>query len=224
MRRNPLIFVKYYFGLAKRSRHPIILIITLSSAFIFSVQEVFDLPLSRLFGAIPARLDYAYSQLWIEGITLGNSFIFLTLFIPMFLHGSPEHLVSNLVFLWIFGSLCDRVLGKWWTLSAFFFCGAFGFIVQTLLNPASLVPIIGASGAICGLEGVYFGLLLRWPLPSANVWPLSGPISPVRLGIIAIAGISCLAVRPECRRLRSGPDRPGPTRRPAELPALRWSR
>jgi membrane associated rhomboid family serine protease len=50
------------------------------------------------------------------------------------------------------------------------------------------VPTIGASGAICGFEGVYLGLALRWRLPWAEVWPLAHPVPPMQLGVFALVG------------------------------------
>jgi membrane associated rhomboid family serine protease len=67
-------------------------------------------------------------------------------------------------------------------------CGVTGNIFQILLEPESSVPIIGASGAICGLEGVYLGLAIRWRLPWPSVWPLAYPIAPFQLAAFAVIG------------------------------------
>ncbi len=60
---------------------------------------------------------------------------------------------------------------------------------QAWLKPQSSRPIIGASGAVCGFEGIYLGLILRWKLPWPDVWPLAHPIPPIRLAAFAILGV-----------------------------------
>ena len=112
-----------------------------------------------------------------------------TLLTALFLHGDIEHLLYNMVFLWAFGSLTSGHLGKWWALGLFFVCGACGNMVQTCMNPNSPIPIIGASGAICGFEGIYLGLAMRWQLPWPDVWPLAHPIPPMQLVAFAVIGV-----------------------------------
>jgi membrane associated rhomboid family serine protease len=45
--------------------------------------------------------------------------------------------------------------------------------------------MVGASGAIAGLEGAYFTLVVRWEVPHATVWPLDGPVPAGRLALLA---------------------------------------
>ena len=111
------------------------------------------------------------------------------LFTPIFLHGGPGHIVGNMVFLWTFGSLVSRLLGNWWALALCLFCGAAGNLTQIYMSPNSMIPIIGASGSVAGLEGVYFGLALRWILPWPDVFPLAHPIPPAQLVLFALVGI-----------------------------------
>ena len=85
----------------------------------------------------------------------------------LFLHGSPAHLVMNMVFLWMFGSQISQYLGRWWALGTFFVCGIGGFVLHVILNRESDIPCIGASGAVTGFEGIYFGLIMQWQLS----WP-----------------------------------------------------
>jgi membrane associated rhomboid family serine protease len=106
----------------------------------------------------------------------------------IFLHGSPEHIIYNMVFLWTFGYLASLYLGQWWALAIFFICGVCGNILQVFLNADSPIPIIGASGAISGFTGVYLGLALQWQLPNAEVWPLAHPVAPFQLGAFAVLG------------------------------------
>jgi membrane associated rhomboid family serine protease len=82
----------------------------------------------------------------------------------MFLHGGWFHLMGNLLYLWIFGNNIEDVLGRGRYLFFYFCCGTAAALAQALSNPASHVPMVGASGAIAGVLGAY--LLLY---PSANV-------------------------------------------------------
>ena len=87
-----------------------------------------------------------------------------TIFTSMFLHGSWWHLIGNMLFLWIFGNNVEDVLGKLRYLVLYFASGVAAAFTQSIANPASHVPMIGASGAIAGVLGAY--LLLY---PRANV-------------------------------------------------------
>jgi membrane associated rhomboid family serine protease len=82
----------------------------------------------------------------------------------MFLHGGWFHLVGNMLYLWIFGNNVENVLGRGRYLLLYFACGIAAALTQAFANPASHIPMVGASGAIAGVLGAY--LLLH---PGANV-------------------------------------------------------
>jgi len=79
----------------------------------------------------------------------------LTMFTSMFIHGSFFHLLSNMLFLWIFGDNVEDRLGHLNYLIFFILCGLLAIFVHILFNPASKLPCIGASGAISGVMGAY---------------------------------------------------------------------
>ncbi len=85
----------------------------------------------------------------------------------MFLHGSWMHLIGNMWFLWIFGDNIEDHLGHGRYLAFYLLSGVAASTLHTLLNPNSLVPSVGASGAIAGVMGAYFLLY-----PSARVLTL----------------------------------------------------
>ena len=85
----------------------------------------------------------------------GPSPIWLTLFTAMFLHGSPLHLAGNMLYLWIFGDNVEEVLGSWRYLMVYLACGVMGTLAQIAGNPNSVIPTLGASGAIAGVMGMY---------------------------------------------------------------------
>ncbi|MCL4819676.1 MAG: rhomboid family intramembrane serine protease [Vicinamibacteria bacterium] len=74
----------------------------------------------------------------------------------MFLHGGFMHLVGNMLFLWIYGDNVERRLGAIPYLLAYLATGAMGTLSHALVFSDSPVPLVGASGAISGLLGLYF--------------------------------------------------------------------
>ncbi len=83
----------------------------------------------------------------------------LTAFITsQFLHGGFVHIISNMWFLWVFGDNVEGRLGFFLFPLLYIISGIFGGLVQYLLDPASSVPMLGASGAIAGVLGAYLGL------------------------------------------------------------------
>ncbi|MDY6863564.1 MAG: rhomboid family intramembrane serine protease [Thermodesulfobacteriota bacterium] len=80
----------------------------------------------------------------------------LTLFTYMFLHGGFFHLLSNMLFLWIFGCNIEDVLGHFKFLFFYTLCGFVAGLFHIFNELNSMVPMIGASGAIAGILGAYF--------------------------------------------------------------------
>jgi membrane associated rhomboid family serine protease len=85
----------------------------------------------------------------------------LTLFTSMFLHGGWFHLIGNMVFLYVFGDNVEDRMGKLKYLIFYLLCGVVAGISQVLVSPGSIIPSIGASGAIGGVLGAYFTLYPR---------------------------------------------------------------
>lgn len=83
-----------------------------------------------------------------------------TVLTSMFLHGGWLHLIGNMVFLWVFGNNIEDAMGHGRFLVFYLLCGIAAAGVQLAVSPASLVPMVGASGAISGVLG---GYLLLYP-------------------------------------------------------------
>jgi membrane associated rhomboid family serine protease len=79
----------------------------------------------------------------------------------MFLHGGWMHLLGNMLFLWIYGDNVEDAMGHARYLVFYLLCGIAAIFVQSLANPDSPYPIIGASGAISGVLGAYLLLFPR---------------------------------------------------------------
>jgi membrane associated rhomboid family serine protease len=80
------------------------------------------------------------------------------LFTSMFLHGSWVHLLGNMWFLWIFGNNVEDSMGRLRFIVFYFLTGLAADVGQIVPNPASSIPMIGASGAISGVMGAYLRL------------------------------------------------------------------
>lgn len=85
----------------------------------------------------------------------------ITIFTSMFLHGSIGHLLGNLIFLWVFGNNIEDAMGHGRFVFFYLFCGVIAVFVQVLPDPSSIVPMVGASGAISGVLGAYLVLYPR---------------------------------------------------------------
>jgi membrane associated rhomboid family serine protease len=99
-----------------------------------------------------------------------------TIFTSMFMHGGFLHIAGNMLYLWIFGKGVELALGPARYLLFYLLCGVAAALTQALVNPASDVPMIGASGAIAGVLGAY--LVLH---PRGNVVTLVWIVIIVRL-------------------------------------------
>ncbi len=83
-----------------------------------------------------------------------------TMFTSMFLHGGWMHLIGNMLYLWIFGNNVEDLLGPIWFIPFYLLCGAGAVLLFVATSPNSQIPMVGASGAISGVLGLY---ALKWP-------------------------------------------------------------
>jgi membrane associated rhomboid family serine protease len=81
-----------------------------------------------------------------------------SLLFSLFMHGSWLHLLGNMLFLWIFGNNIEDRLGRIRFVFFYLLCGIVASLTHVLFNLHSLVPVIGASGAISGVMGAYLAL------------------------------------------------------------------
>ncbi|MBS28597.1 MAG: rhomboid family intramembrane serine protease [Alphaproteobacteria bacterium] len=107
----------------------------------------------------------------------------VTLLSHQFLHGGWEHLIFNMLFLWVFGDNIEDALGHLRFVVFFVVCGAAGGLAQSLVDPGSTTPVIGASGSISGVLGAY--LLLY---PRARLLVLLFAFIPLRLPALLVIG------------------------------------
>ncbi len=119
------------------------------------------------YGAIPFNLmNTVESRVAIPSVAV-------SIFTSMFLHGGFFHLGGNMLYLWIFGNNIEDAMGRSRFLIFYLICGIVAVYSHAWFEPASRIPMIGASGAVSGVLGAY--LLL---FPKARILTL------VPLGII----------------------------------------
>ena len=104
-------------------------------------------------GLVPARF---FVPGWAEAHGLDrNWLVFLT---NTFLHGGLAHLVFNMWTLYIFGPAVEDRMGHLNYALFYLLCGIGASLAHAIMNPASVLPAIGASGAIAGVSGAYIRL------------------------------------------------------------------
>jgi membrane associated rhomboid family serine protease len=84
-----------------------------------------------------------------------------TIVTSMFMHGGFWHLAGNMLYLWIFGNNIEDSMGHVRFFIFYVVCGIAAVFAQVLPNPGSIVPMVGASGAISGVLGAYMLLFPR---------------------------------------------------------------
>ncbi|MEC9049662.1 MAG: rhomboid family intramembrane serine protease [Candidatus Neomarinimicrobiota bacterium] len=131
------------------------------------------------FGIITLNVLIFLGQFWISGKDPdnGRSLVYmygfvpaefnpLTIFTSMFMHGGLAHIIGNMWFLHIFGDNVESILGHVKYLMFYLTCGIGAALAQFFVEPASQVPMIGASGAVAGVLGAY---MIRFPKARVHV-------------------------------------------------------
>ncbi len=85
----------------------------------------------------------------------------LTPVFAMFMHAGWLHILGNMLYLYIFGDNVEDMLGRGRFVAFYLACGIASFLVQIVFASRSMVPNVGASGAIAGVLGAYFVLFPR---------------------------------------------------------------
>jgi membrane associated rhomboid family serine protease len=139
----------------------LVLIVACFVAFAYELGRLADGGMGALdafvteWGIVPAELVTA----WTSGVNLTVEA--LTLVTSQFLHGGWLHLLSNLLYLWIFGNNVEDRIGRIRFLLFYLTGGAVAGLAQVGIAPDSTIPTIGASGAIAATLGAYLVLFPR---------------------------------------------------------------
>ena len=92
---------------------------------------------------------------------------YMTIFSSMFMHGGWIHLIGNMWYMKIFADNIEDNLGSRNFIVFYILCGFAATISQLLINPNSTIPMVGASGAIAGVLGMY---MIRFPHARVHVF------------------------------------------------------
>ncbi len=134
--------------------YALIAVNTIVFLYMFLIEYVFG----------PYELAKFYYDWSIIPYFVSNGERLYTIFTSMFMHGGFLHFGGNMLYLYIFGNNIEDSMGHKKFIIFYLACGVAAGFAQILTEPGSLIPMIGASGAIAGVLGAY--LLL---FPKANV-------------------------------------------------------
>ncbi len=141
----------------RRAPYVTLLIIGVNIAlFVYELSLGDGLPmLFQSFGIIPNDISAYLSSGEGSILSLG------TLFSAMFLHGGWLHVGGNMLYLWVFGDNVEDKLGHGRFILFYLLCGIAAGALHIAIEPLSIVPTIGASGAIAGVLGAYILMFPR---------------------------------------------------------------
>lgn len=165
---------------------PIITILIIAlNIFVFfymlTLEEAAKRNLVNLYGATPYELVHRIGLK--GGIYVPTA---ITIITSMFLHGGFFHLASNMLYLWIFGNNIEDSMGHLRFIFFYIICGALAVFAHTVLNHKSMLPMIGASGAISGVLGGYLILFPRAKV--LTLLPLGFYIQIVKIPALFVLG------------------------------------
>jgi membrane associated rhomboid family serine protease len=133
-------------------------------------------------GFVPADINALFQRSpaeWLDPRLTG-------LFTALFVHGSWTHLAGNLAYLWVFGVTVERAMGHWGMAAAFLLLGALANLCLSWQMGDSTTPVIGASGSVSAIIGIYLGL---FPVSRMGLWlPLGLYLQFARVPAILVIG------------------------------------
>jgi membrane associated rhomboid family serine protease len=155
-------------------RAPLTILIIVINVLVFLLFQLPEAdqaqqPFTYGFSTIPYEITHNEDLVGPRRITVGSETavideapgprpIQLTLLTSMFMHGGWLHLLGNMWFLWIFGDNVERRFGPVFYALFYLFAGVVASFAQILATPNSVIPNLGASGAIAGVLGAYLAM------------------------------------------------------------------
>ena len=143
-------------------------------------------------GAIPAVI-FQVKEIAAQDAILPSSIDFLSVITSQFLHAGWWHLIGNMLYLFVFGNNIEDAMGHWRFLIFYLLCGTCAALINAGVEPNSIIPTIGASGAVSGVLGAYlllyprakvlvFAFYMLLPLPAFLVLGLWIAMQVINLG------------------------------------------
>jgi membrane associated rhomboid family serine protease len=155
-----------------------------------SLRPIARVRVGERYGAVPVVMWDAWHELREAGLRREVLVAALPLLTANFLHADFAHIGGNMLFLWVFANVVQQTVGRALMLVIYLIAGLLAVLVHVHANPTSEVPMVGASGAIAGLEGAYFTFVFRWDVPHATVWPIESPLPAASLAFLAVANFA----------------------------------
>ena len=128
------------------------------------------------FSLVPAEITSGHDLTGVQVLTdrMGQSFqithfgsplpVYFNFLSSMFMHGDIMHIFGNMMFLFIFGDNLENLLGHVRYAVFYILCGVAAAAAQIIMGPDSIIPMLGASGAISGVLGGYLLLFPNKPI------------------------------------------------------------
>ncbi len=142
-------------------------------------SEAYLANVATSFGVVPSDLTHMSQNVPYSPIPEPLTFITY-----MFIHAGWMHLISNMLFLWVFADNVEDAFGYFAFALFYLLCGIAGALTHVFMAPDSFAPLVGASGAVSGVIGAYvllyprarvwILLFFRIPLRISAIWVLSG--------------------------------------------------
>jgi membrane associated rhomboid family serine protease len=141
-------------------------------------SEVFLANVATSFGVVPSDLTHISQN--VPYSVIPEPLTFITY---MFLHAGWMHLISNMLFLWVFADNVEDAFGYFGFALFYLICGIAGALTHVAMQPNSGAPLIGASAAVSGVIGSYVLLY-----PHARIWILLFFRIPLRISAMWVLG------------------------------------
>jgi membrane associated rhomboid family serine protease len=149
---------------------PLVNLVLIAISVVVFLYQLVSPDFTNGFSAVPAEITTGHDLIGQFPIPLGDgtmavideargpSPIWLTLLTSMFMHGGWTHLGGNMLFLFIFGDNVEKAFGHLRYLAFYLVCGLVASLAQVYSGPDSVLPSLGASGAIAGVLAAYLVL------------------------------------------------------------------
>jgi membrane associated rhomboid family serine protease len=132
------------------------------------------------FSLVPREITTGVDLTGLQTITIGGQTaqiqhyatplpVYFNFLSSMFMHGGFGHIFGNMLFLWIFGDNIENLIGHIRFAIFYLICGIAAALAQIFMGPDSIIPMLGASGAISGVLG---GYVLLYPKRLVKVFLL----------------------------------------------------
>ncbi len=152
---------------SRRRTFPFIVLLIIGlNAVVWMLQLKGGEAFTYAFSTVPYEITHKVDLASTVRLNLGNEVIkihhfrgpdpiYLTLLFSMFMHGSWMHIIGNMLYLWIFGDQIEDLMGHLRFALFYLLCGVAASAAHIYSDPNSMLPSLGASGAIAGVLGAY---------------------------------------------------------------------